>query len=331
MTGLHISVTQDGKIKKYLSTPDGEVQLPDTTISEELILLADDSFQWITKSYRDLYTAAIIVINHRQDYTAFCKVVDDFLTERDAVDPMYSTLTKLSISDKVSEHKNLPSIAHTVSETLFLLMAPVTMQRFTTSVLDALCESLPIEDLTEWHLLKQTQATTVFSLLDTLSTEYIFQGFEQYYRFVLQLFVASKPNIKKCQYCGGYFIPKNKRNTKYCDRVIRDGKTCKEIAPQLKHKERVAANRVLSELDRVGKMLYSRLNRTGDDKEPSIIDITDAEYQAWISTATDAKKRYFAGELTDDEAIALFYIPKKQELLSLISADYTLETAATQS
>lgn len=326
MTGLHISITQDGGIKKHLSTQNGEVQLPETTISEELIQLTDNGFPWTTTSYRNIYTTAILVTNHRQDYAAFCKIVDDFLSEQDTGNPVYSTLTRLSISDKVRDYRNPCNLTHTASETLRILLIPITMQRTTKSLLDVLCDSLPIEELPDFQLLKNTQATTIFTFSDTLSAEYVFRGFEQYYCFLLQHFVASKPNIKKCQYCGGYFIPKNKRNTKYCDRVIRDGKTCKEIAPQLKHKERVAANRVLSELDRVGKMLYSRLNRTGDDKEPSIIDITDAEYQMWINTATDAKKRYFAGELTDDEAIALFYMPKKQELLQLISADYTLET-----
>ena len=329
MTGLHISITQDGGIKKHLSTQNGEVQLPETTISEELIQLTDDSFPWITTSYRNIYTTAILVTNHRQDYSAFCKNVDDFLSEQDTGDPVYSTLTRLSISDKVRDFRNPSNLTHTASETLRVLLIPITIQRATKSLLDALCDSLPIEELPDFQLMKNTHTTTVFSFSDTLSAEYIFRGFEQYYCFLLQHFIVSKHNIKKCQYCGGYFIPKNKRNTKYCDRVIRDGKTCKEIAPQLKHRERVAANRVLSELDRVGRMLYSRLNRTGDDKEPSIIDITDAEYQVWINTATDAKKRYLAGELSEDEAIALIYVPKKDEMLENNSAEYTLANSIT--
>ena len=41
MTGLYVSITPDGKIKRHLSTEHGEVPLKDTTVSDELISLTD--------------------------------------------------------------------------------------------------------------------------------------------------------------------------------------------------------------------------------------------------------------------------------------------------
>ena len=55
----------------------------------------------------------------------------------------------------------------------------------------------------------------------------------------------------------------------YCDRVIRDGKTCKQIAPDLNRKERAAADKVVSEFNRVKDMLVHRLERAQYDKKSS--------------------------------------------------------------
>ena len=57
--------------------------------------------------------------------------------------------------------------------------------------------------------------------------------------------------------------------------------------------------------------------------------MTDGEYVQWLAAATDARDRYLAGELTEEEAMAIIYVPKKDELLEQISSDLTLETAAT--
>ena len=78
-------------------------------------------------------------------------------------------------------------------------------------------------------------------------------------------------------------------------------------------------------------MMEKRYDRTGNDKAPSIIDITYEQYFEWLLLATDARDRYLAGKLTEDEAISVIYVPKKDELLVNNSADYTLETAGSTS
>ena len=44
-------------------------------------------------------------------------------------------------------------------------------------------------------------------------------------------------SIRRCACCGGYFIPKTKKMTLYCDRAIKGGKTCKDLAPGLKRRQ----------------------------------------------------------------------------------------------
>lgn len=42
--GLYVPVSPDGKIKKYLSTKDGEVSFPERSIAEEVIALSDRDY-----------------------------------------------------------------------------------------------------------------------------------------------------------------------------------------------------------------------------------------------------------------------------------------------
>ena len=76
-------------------------------------------------------------------------------------------------------------------------------------------------------------------------------------------------------------------------------------------------------------MLFHRKDRSDMDKKASVIDLTDEAYIQWLTAATDARNRYLAGELTEEEAMAIIYVPRKDELTGDNSVDLTLETAAT--
>ena len=67
----------------------------------------------------------------------------------------------------------------------------------------------------------------------------------------------------------------------------------------------------------------------GGNKKSSVIDLTDDELVQWLETATAAKKRYLAGELTEKEALEIIHIPRKRELATDNSAEYTLVNSST--
>ena len=54
MVGLYVSVTTDGKIKRHLSTADGEVPLEDIILFDELIALADKDFLSLCAYIKDV-------------------------------------------------------------------------------------------------------------------------------------------------------------------------------------------------------------------------------------------------------------------------------------
>lgn len=323
MVGLYVSVTPDGIIKRHLSTFVREVPLEDVTVSAELITLADRKFWQLCAFIKDVLLVTFDSGNYEKGADYLKKADAHYLSEVQATDPVYALLTELLIADSTRNRKSKYNVIYEIVD---CLRSPISVQLLTMDVLESLCANTPIQDLPNYPVIQKLTIPTVHTLGDTVTVQHVFRSYEQYYSFLLQQFIASKPNIVKCQYCGGYFIPKTKRKTLYCDRIIRDGKTCKQIAPGENHKRLAAANRVIAEFDHSKNRMRRRLERTGIDKKPSPIDITDERFCLWQSKATYAKKRYLAGELAEAEAMAIIHVPKKDELPECIPAELAHET-----
>lgn len=129
---------------------------------------------------------------------------------------------------------------------------------------------------------------------------------EDYYHFLLLRMVEDKTRVARCECCGRFFIPRTRAATKYCDRVIRDGKTCKQIAPALKHQQQAERDKVINAFDRAKRRMYKRYERALNvSKKPSPRDISYAEYYGWLEPAAKARDEYLAGKLTAEQALAV--------------------------
>lgn len=328
--GLYITLFPDGRIKRHLQDCGSKIPLDDTTITGEIINLSEQNHIHLYQAIKEIWALAGRTSDAADNGLEFAIAMETFLHRLRKENIIRHTLLMTQIADQPNDrpfaHWNAQESAMFIANNFSQAMAAdVTVGR----VLSALSDGLPI-DLDEEHdMLRQSSAYVTFSFGESLTAEYRFRSEEQYFIFLLQHFALSKPNVAVCQFCGRYFIPKTRKKTLYCDRIVRDGKTCKQIAPYLKRKEKIAASRVLTVFKQVKNRMEKRYNRTGDDKEPSIIDITYDQYFEWLLSATDARNRYLAGKLTEDEAIAIIYVPKKDELLQNNSAEYTLANSGT--
>ena len=138
MTGLYVSISPDGRIKKYLSTESGEVPLKDTTISDELIALTQTSY---LKTAR--FSAELSDCKH-SSYQVFWNTIDRFLTDQESSAPVYALLTRTAIADHISNYRNPRNKPLAMSAICACLVLPVSAQAFTVSLLDALCTGNPI-------------------------------------------------------------------------------------------------------------------------------------------------------------------------------------------
>lgn len=328
MVGLYVSVTPDGKINRHLSTADGEVPLEDIILFDELIALADRDFWSLCTYIKEVLLKTFGFGDCAEGADYLKKAVAQYLSEQQATDPVYALLTEFLIADSIRNRKNKRVV---IDEIVCCLRSPISVQTIVMDVLESLCENTPIQNLRDYPGIQQLTTSATHTLGETVTVQYCICTYEQYYLFLLQQFIASKPNVAKCHYCGGYFVPKTKRKTLYCDRIIRDGKTCKQIAPYENHKKLAATNRVIGEFDHSMNRIRRRLERTCNDKKKSPVDLTDDHFCQWRNKATNAKNRYLAGELTEEEAMAIIYVPKKDELLEHISSELTVETSTARS
>lgn len=310
--GLYISLSPDGTIKRHLSTRSGEVPLPDTTIADELIQLSEQNHVPLYQAIKDLWAHAGMIGKKLFAEIDFICALNEYLKHLHEAEPIRYSLLLTQLEDQ--KHSITHSLCDATMQIADHLSQSMAADLTVFRVLDALSNGQPIQPEDEYFTLSTSTAVVTFSLGETLTAEYQFRSEEQYYIFLLQHFLLSYPRVAVCQYCGRFFIPKTKKKTIYCDRIIRDGKTCKQIAPHMTHRQRTASSRALTEYNRVKDMLLHRLDRTCEDKRSSPIDLTYAEFCKWQKAASDARCRFLAGEITEEEALQIIHVPTIREI-----------------
>lgn len=324
--GLYIRLLPDGTIKRRLVTILGEVPLEDTTIARELISLIDTNNVPMYQAIKEIWSYTGSWIEKPIGLWEFERVLGNYLHWLRSRNLIRYTLFMTTYEDlEEKPDYRTPEGSMKLASLLTDSMGP---DYVVDRTLYTISKKETIELDGEHHFLRESSCVAHYLLEDTMEEEYQFRNEEQYYIFLLQQYILTTPNLISCQFCGRYFMPKTRKLTKYCDRITRNSKTCKKVAPGLKKRERDAAHRVTSEFMRIKDMLFHRKDRVDEDKKASVIDLTDGEYVQWLADATDARDRYLAGELTEDEAMAIIYVPKKDELTVNISSEVTLETTA---
>lgn len=118
------------------------------------------------------------------------------------------------------------------------------------------------------------------------------------------LYINKDEPIKRCANCDKFFIPKTLHDTKYCDRVFKGKKTCKEIGRELTYKESLAKEPLLKAYrsryqtlskqasEREKHEMYEYFKKEGPAMRKKFInrEITSEEFQNWIDSTKFRKK-----------------------------------------
>lgn len=143
--------------------------------------------------------------------------------------------------------------------------------------------------------------TDLFSGEPKLSQIFFFDNYSDYYVFLFLKFSEQQKRVLECPCCGKLFVPKSNRAEIYCDRVLVDGKTCKQIAPKLMRKFKQRNDPLLEEYERAKNRNYKRVERFEDSGGNSnVMRLTFDEYKAWLDKASDAKRLYLQGKISAD-------------------------------
>ena len=316
--GLYVTLENDGCIKRNLITESGEQELPVTTIKDEIIEFSELNFGPYSKAVDIIQEIAdsIKVVGKRKlskeargNYERLVSVIDTLINELKENSLIASLLTGTMIEDAVPIFDDsIVSIEITKTMLPTLLRAIVDFNLFVNDTFYNIYTGNTIDEEGEHYFLSQIMLRQELTFEGEITARYFFRNLPDYYIFLLMQFLSAKPQIVRCECCGKYFVPKTNKATKYCDRVLKDGKTCKELAPSMKHKKMVLTDKVVEAFDRAKRKMYRRYERNDGKIYMSPKGITYDDFYVWNDTATEARDKYLKGELTAEEALKIIEV-----------------------
>lgn len=91
--------------------------------------------------------------------------------------------------------------------------------------------------------------------------------------------------IKQCENCKKFFIPEKRSDEIYCNRIYKNGKTCKELGYSLK----TADDPFKAAFTTARKTHHARIRYNKHIK-----DYKEKHYEPWLKAATQAREKYTA-------------------------------------
>lgn len=318
-TGLYVTLLKDGKIKRALVTNKGETELEETTIGAELIWYAELDYGTYISSLRKIEELSEKTEDDGdpENYgTVYLDTFDELLTETnelvydiEAVYPALGSLLRFDLLDHTKEDDRTAMYVYLTKSAICSQIAePVYFYIQLREVLEDLSLGIPLDFKDKYANLAQGAFAQSYTFINALEMEYRFRSTKNYFQFLLMNYLNSKPNVARCHCCGQYFIPKTRKTTLYCDRVMKDGKTCKEIAPAIIHKNAVDTDPVLKAYDRTKQKMYKRYERAYWSVDELPKGITFEKYLDWRKPAAKARDKYLKGELTEEEALKIIEV-----------------------
>lgn len=135
-----------------------------------------------------------------------------------------------------------------------------------------------------------------------LSQVFFFDNYSDYFVFLFLKFAEQQKRVLECPCCGKLFVPRSNRAEMYCDRILINGKTCKQIAPKLMRKFKQKKDPVLDEYERAKNRNYKRVERYENSGcDSSVMGLTFDEYSAWLDKASRARRLYLQGKVSREQ------------------------------
>lgn len=317
LLGLYIAVAADGRIRRNLTTRNGEVKLKASTVNEEIIEFSELNFKpyaeivdLLSERFEDIYLEAIDEEHAGEPYVSVdvfrnaMQIVYDLLDELEKENPLYGTLTRLMLEDAVPPDDGTAGWMIQTGQTIVERLSSIMQLQFLVNdVLYDIRNGTPPALEEKYAFFAQAEVPQILLLGKKLTAQVRFRSPVEYYRFLMMRFLSNAPIVSLCGCCGRYFIPKTRRKTLYCDREIRGSKTCKDLAPALKHRREAGHNEVIRAYDRANQRMYKRYEREIDADHHLPKGICYSDYYDWRDKAAAARDAFLSGTITAEKAL----------------------------
>ncbi len=311
---LYVEVLPDGKIERELAIINGKICLESTTVEQEIITFSELEFgpyaaivDLLAYSASNLSAEGCMEEVDVEEFQFLVDTANDLVTSLESEHPLHGTLTRTSLENQVPEDNGTGLYIYRAADRILAVCSEaMILQMRMNEILSDMRKGLPPDIKRKHSYLQMLAFTQIFEFGEGWTSRYRFRSLKDYYYFLLVHFIEFNPTISLCECCGRYFIPKTKKRTLYCDRVLKDGKTCKELAPFLKHKLQAQSKKVIEEFDRAKRRMYKRYERTDNmGANPANKNLSYADYYAWLDRAMQARDSYLAGKMKEEDALKL--------------------------
>ena len=320
--GLYVSVNDDGTIKRNLTVKSGEtIKVERTTVNDEIIAFSELNFKYYAEllehienmcedSYVEITDGDFGEAGIDVDaYAEILKTVHKLIGALEESNPLHGTLLRTLLEDQLPpDDGSAMYLINSEAKITDCLSSVMQLQFLINDILYDLRSGTSLDMEQKYSIFKTAEFTQIQTFDKRITTQYRFRSPIDYYIFLMMRFIENHPSVTLCQCCGKYFIPKTKRTTLYCDRIIRNNKTCKQIAPALKHKRDAARDSVIETFDRTKRKMYKRIERTNDFSNATANSLSLTQYYDWLDKAEQARNEYLAGKISAEEALEIIIV-----------------------
>lgn len=182
------------------------------------------------------------------------------------------------IWSQFTPEQRLYLLAHSEDEAVYYLKKQATFH----STLDTVQNYFRLQEDALQQAILQDDAQ-VFEM-------YEFVNLDELLGFELTQMALHKCNVRQCAYCGGWFIPEGRADSKYCNRIsVGEAKPCCEIGAFRKRAELVKTNPIFIAYTAAVKRMSKRKHQSGG--------LTNAQYQDWAWQAEEKRDQCLIGEI----------------------------------
>lgn len=320
--GLYVSVNDNGTIKRNLTVKNGEtIKLKNTTVNDEIIAFSELNFKYyaeLLEHIENMCEKSFVEITDGDfgeagididAYAEILKTVNELIAVLEESNPLHGTLMRTLLEDQIPpDDGSAMYLINSEAKITDCLSSVMQLQFLINDILYDFRSGTPLDMENKYSIFKTAEFTQIQTLRKKITVQYRFRSLIDYYIFLMMRFVENQPSVTLCQCCGKYFIPKTKRTTLYCDRIIRDGKTCKQIAPALKHKRDASRDSVIQTFDRTKRKMYKRFERADYSSHLLAHGLTPTQYYDWLGKAEQARDEYLTGKISAEEALEIIIV-----------------------
>ena len=322
--GLYVKMKPDETMTKRIIFGGSQRKLPATTIKDEIISFSEQNFEPYLEMLTEIDTAAEGVVGNEEyksavnvdEFIKFANIVSDSCKRLQKKDFVMGTLTSTLLKDSVPvDDGTAEYIFESVHEMRACLYDIYMFYKHLMEFLHRSADGIDLNFKKDFAQFTEVTAPTR-CMFDgkNLTYEYVFRSLSQYYVFVVQQFIAAGYRVQRCNCCGRYFVPKTKKETLYCDRVIRDGRTCKDIGPSIKRKHAEENDEVIKAYRQNERKLQRRKERARNPIEETKEELVAwKELNKWRKAAQPALEKYLIGKISKEKALSLIVTENKKK------------------